>query len=179
VVSELAERKLMQRIAAGDQRAFRALYEQFATPLYRYALLRLRSPTAAEEVVQETLLAVWRNPTAFNGQSRLITYLFGICHHKTVDYIRREAKYQSLEQAEQTTLAVTPDPIRATIAGEALAALPPQMQSVLILVFHYGFGYHEVSQILGIPLGTVKSRVFHARQRLKTWLETEEDEGSV
>ena len=53
------------------------------------------------------------------------------------------------------------------------------MQSVLILVFHYCVGYHEVSQILGIPLGTVNSRVFHARQRLKTWLEAEEDEGSV
>lgn len=166
----------MRRIAVGDQQAFRSLYEQFATPLYRYALLRLRDTTAAEDVVQETLLAVWRAPKRFSGGSSLGTYLFSICHHKIVDQVRRETKQRQLEQTPHTT-SITNDSAAALEAAEAIASLPSEMQSVLLLAFHYGLTYQEIAEVLKIPTGTVKSRVFQARQRLRVWLK--EDQANV
>lgn len=160
---------LMQQVAAGDQAAFRDLYERYADRLYRYALLHLRSPDAAEDAVQETLLAVWRQPTRFRAASSLSSFLFGICHHKVVDLMRKRSKVQPLDGLPETAAAQSnPEDRLATV--EALQALPEEMRSVLILAFHVGLGYEEIAKTLSIPVGTVKSRVFTARKRLQASL---------
>lgn len=131
--------------------------------------MRLHDTTAAEDAVQETLLAFWRNPRRFSGKSSLATYLFSICHHKIVDQVRRQVKQRQLEEHVPAT-AVAADSSSSLIATEAIAALPSEMQTVLLLAFHYGFTYREIGEILEIPLGTVKSRVFQARKRMQAWL---------
>lgn len=160
---------LMQQIAAGDQAAFRQLYEKYADRLYRYALLHLRSPSAAEDAVQETLLAVWRQPTRFRAASSLSSFLFGICHHKVVDLMRSRSKEQPLEGLPLAAAAQT-DPEDRLIAVEAIQSLPEEMRSVLILAFYVGLSYEEIARTLSIPVGTVKSRVFTARKRLQASL---------
>ncbi len=157
---------LMQQIAAGDQAAFRELYDRYANRLYRYALLHLRSSDAAEDAVQETLLAVWRQPTRYRAASSLSSFLFGICHHKVVDLMRKSSKEQPLEALPEAAAAQS-SPEDRLAAAEALQALPDEMRSVLILAFYVGLSYEEIARTLSIPVGTVKSRVFTARKRLQ------------
>lgn len=160
---------LMQQIATGDQTAFRELYERYADRLYRYALIHLRSPSAAEDAVQETLLAVWRQPMRFRAASSLSSFLFGICHHKIIDLLRKQSREQAFEALPEAA-ATQSDPEDRLVAVEALQSLPEEMRSIVILAFYVGLSYEEIAKTLTIPVGTVKSRVFTARKRLQASL---------
>lgn len=83
---------LMQKMGAADQAAFRVLYDRFSDRLYRYALYRLRSPVPAQDAVQDTLLAVWKDGKRYTGASSLSIYIFDICHHKVSDLLRSESR---------------------------------------------------------------------------------------
>jgi RNA polymerase sigma-70 factor (ECF subfamily) len=173
-VRRMEDLELMQRVARRDQAAFRSLYARYADQLYRFALARLRSEGAAQDVVQETFLTVWQQAERYAGLASLRTYLCGICHHKVLDYERRRGRELALASPLEELASTSPPPEAGLTAAEALQSLPREMSSVLILAFHVGLRYEEIAQVLQIPVGTVKSRVYQARRRLQAMLKGDE-----
>lgn len=171
---------LMAQVAAGDEQAFASLYDAYADRIYRYALVRCRSSDIAEEAVQETLLVAWRGAAGFRGESSLATWLFGVCHH-CLSHLLRIVRPEPLADAaagdeHDERLATDPWPNQENRLSltEALARLDEGQRTVVFLVYYQGLRLEEVAQIVGVPEGTVKSRLHTARRKLLGILASEE-----
>jgi RNA polymerase sigma factor (sigma-70 family) len=157
---------LLRAVGRGDRAAFRELYERHAERVFRFALSLVRAPHLAEEVLQETMVAVWKNADKFRGASKATTWILGITKNQGYGLLRREKRGERTPEDP----AAEPDP--ATTAElcvrveDAVATLPPHLREVLHLVFHEEMTLGEAAAVLGIPEGTVKSRMFHARKAL-------------
>lgn len=164
----LDDSALLNSIAEGSRGAMRAFYDRHATRIFRFALARLGDRQVAEDVVQETMLAVWRGAGGFRGESRVDTWLFGIAHNKIREQARkrRVPRTAAGESSEPGPTGVSAPDTSAAEFWEGFAELTGEQRELLLLVFHYGFNYEEVARMLGIPVGTVKSRVHYARKRL-------------
>lgn len=186
-----SERELMKRISEGDETAFANLYAAYATRLYRFALVRCGRPDLAEDAVQETLLVVWRSAAGFRGEAALVTWLFGICHNVLSHLLRRlretpisgTAASADDPAREPTEPPTGDDPWGATDLrlnlGEALARLDEGQRTAVFLVYYQDQTIAAAAGILGIPEGTVKSRLHHARQRLQVHLAEREVRNSA
>lgn len=144
----------------------RAFYERHATRVFRFALARLGDRHAAEDVVQETMLAVWRGAAGYRGESRVDTWLFGIGRNKVREQARRVARWTG-ETGRAQVAGQGPDDTSAAEFWESFAKLSGEQRELLLLVFHFGFTQNEVARMLGIPVGTVKSRLHYARRKLE------------
>jgi RNA polymerase sigma-70 factor (ECF subfamily) len=171
------ERRVIDRIAAGDRQALAELYARFERPLLAYLRLLTSDPGLAEELLQDTLLAAWTGARGYKGQASVQGWLFGIARRRAHDALRRRA----LRLVESDELAMTassePDPEDAALAAaerEALAAaiarLAPIHREILVLTFVHELSYLDLAEALGIPLGTVKSRLSNAKLALRTRL---------
>jgi RNA polymerase sigma-70 factor (ECF subfamily) len=167
-VEEGGESDLVRRVAEGDRRALGRLYDRYAGDLFAFALSRLGDRHGAEDAVQETILAAWQGAAGYRGESRVKTWLFAICRNKVLDWPRRRE------------VPTEPEDFRlgGGVGGgevdldfwQSFGRLTDEQQEVILLVFHYGFAQEEVAGILGVPLGTVKSRLHYARRRLRELL---------
>ncbi len=161
-----SDRDLMARVAEGDEAAFRALYDRFADRVYRYAYTLLRTKHLAEEVVQETMIAVWKGAAKYAGRSKPSTWIFGIARNQAYSLVRKESRRERVPDVS----LVEPDPAPAVQRQErvarALATLSDDHREVVFLTFYEGLSYPEIAAILDIPAGTVKSRMYHAKRRL-------------
>ena len=160
------DRELLSRIATGDEAAFKRLYARYADRVFRYALTLLRNRHLAEEVVQETMVAVWEGAGSFKGSSRVSTWIFGVARNQAHALLRREAR--GARTANEPL--VLPDPAgqveKVERVRSALERLPPQQREVVFLAFYEGLSYREIAGILRIPEGTVKSRMYYAKRTL-------------
>lgn len=175
--STAMDRTLLARIAARDREALRALYQRYARRIQRFAERMTRDRGVAEEIVDDTFLAVWEGAANFRGQSRPSTWLFGIAYRralKALDY--RNARLPlapAAQSAEYERIAATDDSADSETADwveASLATLSDEHRAVLELTYYVGLSCEEVAEVLSCPLGTVKSRLFHARDRLRTAL---------
>jgi RNA polymerase sigma-70 factor (ECF subfamily) len=164
---------LVQRIAAGDERALECLYARHAQSLFAYAYHLIGDRGAAEEALQDTFVAIWRGATSFEERSTVRTWLFGICRRQALQRVRRGAPAaQPIEEVpEPPSEDPGPDAVvlaraDASAVAAALATLSPIHREVLDLTFGADLSHAEVAEVLGIPVGTVKSRLFHARAAL-------------
>ncbi|MBV8716380.1 MAG: sigma-70 family RNA polymerase sigma factor [Chloroflexi bacterium] len=183
---------LVDQIARGDARALERIYDRHSRGVYSVALRLLTDTAAAEEVVQETFLKLWRQPGAYQpSRGRLLPWLLGVAHHHAVDMLRR----RQLEQRHRASAAAASangdglaevldnlgvasseeDPqLRAgsfdQIAGisRALAQLPVEQRLPLELAYYRGMTQYEVATLLGVPLGTIKTRMRLGLQQLRT-----------
>jgi RNA polymerase sigma-70 factor (ECF subfamily) len=157
---------LLRAVGRGDRAAFRELYERHAERVFRFALSLVRAPHLAEEVLQETMVAVWKNADKFRGASKATTWILGITKNQGYGLLRRE------KRGERTPEDPVAEPDPAATAElcvrveDAVATLPPHLREVLHLVFYEEMTLGEAAAVLGIPEGTVKSRMFHARKAL-------------
>lgn len=170
------EAVLLARSADGDHEAFETLFRRFERPLYAYFVRMMRDESLAEDLVCDTMTAVWKGARGFRGASAPSTWIFGIAHKLAVAALRRRRPEVALEEAAEATSGAGPDETaeRADVAArvrKAVAALSPDHRAVVELTFTHGFSYPEISKILGIPVGTTKTRMFHARRKLKEALE--------
>ncbi|MEW5826648.1 MAG: sigma-70 family RNA polymerase sigma factor [Candidatus Bipolaricaulota bacterium] len=160
------DRALVARAAEGDHEAFRVLYERYAERVYRYALTLVRRRHLAEEVVQETLVAVWKSASRFEGRSKVSTWILGIARYRALDLARREARGARVPAID----LVEPDPAptveRSVVTRAALEKLSPEHREVVFLAFYEGLSYEEIAAMSGVPEGTVKSRMYYAKQAL-------------
>ncbi|HVC33897.1 MAG TPA: RNA polymerase sigma factor [Chloroflexota bacterium] len=179
-----AERRVLDRIAHGDRNALAELYARHQAVLFRYLVQLTGDHGLAEEVLQDTLVAVWRSAASFEGRSTVQTWLIGIARRQAHNNLRR----RTLPLADVAELEVVPanepDPQDAVLASaerEELAAaikcLAPVHREALTLAFVNGLSYREMATVLGIPEGTVKSRLSNAKRALRTLLEAAEGVG--
>lgn len=158
--------QLLSRIADQDRGAFRLFFERHSDRVYRFALSLTRRPHLAEEVLQETMMAAWKGARKFKGHSKVTTWLLGIAKNQAHNLLRREGRGRRLPE----TLDPIPDPAgeieMAVRVEHALDTLPEAQREVLHLVFYENLTVRETAELLGVPEGTVKSRMHHARKRL-------------
>ncbi|MCS7173155.1 MAG: sigma-70 family RNA polymerase sigma factor [Armatimonadetes bacterium] len=144
----------------------------------RYFLRMVGDGDAAEELVCETMAAVWKSASRFRGEARASSWIFGIAHRRALDFLRRQPRQVSLGDAGALPAQMDPEEEaeRADLVErvrKALSQLSPEHREVVHLVFDAGLSYQEVAEVLGVPVNTVKTRMFHARQKLRGLLERE------
>lgn len=175
-----ADVALLDRLAAGDRAALALLYDRYSRPAYSLARRICVDELLAEDVVQEVFLAVWRDPAKYVAdRGAFSSWLLTMVHHKAVDAVRREGVHRRRQVAldEETTDRLVPDTpgadvdaIGAVVARDvrtALGELPTEQRTAMMLAYYGGYTQREVAAIVGVPLGTVKSRMFAAAARLR------------
>ena len=178
-VKDRSDHDLLAAVAHGDRSAFERLYHSYEKRVFQYVRTLVADGSLAEEIVGDTMLAVWRGAGAFAYTSRVSTWMFGIARHKALDALRRSGRRH--REVELDGAAELPHPHErpdeavlrnqlATLTQRAMAALTREHQEILRLVFYEEQPYEEISALLGIPTNTVKTRVFYAKQRLKEQL---------
>jgi RNA polymerase sigma-70 factor, ECF subfamily len=169
---EPSDETLIQSIANGDKGAMRALFERHNVAVYRFVLRLTKSSPAAEDIVSEVFLEAWRRADAFEGRSRVSTWLLAIARNKAFTTFRRDPTLP-LEDELAAGIADPGDDAetilnhknRSSLVGKCLAQLPPAQREVIDLVYYHEKSVKDVALIVGIPEGTVKTRMFHARRR--------------
>jgi RNA polymerase sigma-70 factor (ECF subfamily) len=174
------DRHWVMAVANGDLATFERLYRHYDKRIYQYVYLLAGSTSIAEDAVVETMLAVWRGARGFAHTSRVSTWILGIARHKAFDALRRAArdcKNVPLDEAGEL-----PDPVESAADGvsrgeearvlrSAIGKLSREHQEVLRLVFYEELPYEEIAALLDVPLNTVKTRVYYAKQQVKLHLE--------
>ena len=181
-----AEAILLQRIAGGDRNAFAELYRRLQRPLFGYLMKLVRDKEMVEDVLNETMLEVWRQAARFEGRSSVNTWVFSIAHHRAVSRLRK--RRESALDEEQAAAIEDEGPTPAQNAetsgmSRLLAKLMEQLsfehREILHLAYYQEFSVQEIADALDLPPNTVKTRMFYARQRLKVLLEQSGVEGAV
>ena len=178
VVAE-TDLELVRRLDARDAGAFETLYRRYGPAAHGVAMRVLRQPALAEEVVHDTFLAVWSAPEAYDpSRGPFRTFLLSLVHHRAVDAVRREERLRAREQRANPG-AVPDEDVMETVVEEAdladrrrqvreaLADLPEDQRRLIELMYFRGWTQSRIAEEEGIPLGTVKSRVFSAMRRLR------------
>ncbi len=166
---------LVQRARAGDDAAFDEIVRALRGPVVRYVDHLVRDHALAEDVTQETFVRCHRNLHRFESEGRFTTWLVQIARNAGIDAIRaRDRHARAWQRAPHPAPASDPH-ARAEIRA-ALAGLPARLREPLLLVEITGFSYAEAAEVLGIPEGTVKSRIFRARRLLTRWLDGGDDD---
>ena len=172
--------RLLEGVARGSEADFEELYRRYQPRLDSFFRQRIRDAQAAQELVQETMLVVWNRATTFNGSSRASTWILGIGYHKLLEWSRKERKAKDLflTEADQESEQLPGDPQadasrkvgREDLMNEvrqALQGLTAEHRTVIELTFQQGLSYNEIAEIMNTNAGTVKSRMFYAKQKLK------------
>ena len=159
---------LLKRIAEQDRSAFSELYELYHTRLFKFVYRLTHSHAMSDELVNDIMLLVWRKAGSFRGGSKVSTWIFGIAYRQSLRRLSRDKS--KLFQPIDTVELVADDGDGGDIENwvrQGLNALPAAQRITAVLVFYLGLTYEEVSQVTGSPVGTVKTRMFHARQKLR------------
>lgn len=170
---------LLKAIAAKEEAAIAAFYRLYEACIYRFVLSRLNDPHVAADILNEVMLEVWKSAHKFEGRSKLRTWLLGIAHFKVLDHYRARKQHEHEEVDEQLPdespgmrqdglLEAAQD---ARLLQQALARLSPEHREVLHLAFFEDLNYTEIGAVMGVPEGTVKSRIFHAKKLAKKQLQ--------
>lgn len=171
--AEGEEEQLLRRLAAGDVASFEVIYDRYSRSVYSLAWKMLGDAQAALEVTQEVFETIWRGAKAFApGRGRARTWILAMAHHKSVDAIRRQRVRASepLSEAhpdEADTVAVAMRRVEAATVRAALATLSEAQRSAVVLAYYGGYTQQEIARRLGVPLGTVKTRIRDGLQKLR------------
>jgi RNA polymerase sigma factor (sigma-70 family) len=173
---ELHDEQLIRRIASHDLQAFDALYRSFFPRLKRFLDRMTHSVTMIEEIINDTMLVVWQKAGTYNGTCKVSTWIFSIAYRKALQALRDvddpveiDFEQVSAETDGQPEHEITQRQQQRNI-GRALDALPLEQRTVVNLTYYHGMGYQEIAETMDCPVNTVKTRMFHARKRLKTLL---------
>lgn len=173
--AERLEIARLNAVAAHDHDAFDQLYRHYYPRLMDFLARLVGRAGLAEEVVNDTMYVVWSRAGSFAGRSRVSTWIFGIAYKQAIKRLEREgrARLNRLPEgweAHAEDVAVDSDISTLQLQDlldKALGRLPPRHRSVVELTYHFGYSYIEIAEILGCPVNTVKTRMFHARAKLR------------
>ncbi|MCS7208265.1 MAG: sigma-70 family RNA polymerase sigma factor [Fimbriimonadales bacterium] len=185
-----AELMLVERAQAQDETAFEQIMQLYADRLYNYVLRMVGNRADAEDIVQETFLRAYQGLPSFDRRASLSTWLYRIATNLCIDHQRRRARrVQTVSYADYEDDAGetsewefadthTPSPMDAVLHKElqqvveqAVATLSPKLKTVLLLYDVEELSYEEIARVLNIPMGTVKSRLNHARSQIQKQVE--------
>jgi RNA polymerase sigma-70 factor (ECF subfamily) len=183
-------RAWLERICLGDQGAMAQFYRAFAPQVHAFAMRQLGNAAEADDVVVDTMYEVWSTAKRFAGQSLVRTWLFSIARHRLLDRLRKRRPLESVDVDELADVLPGDEEggydalarrQRAQHVAHCLETLSEEHRECMHLVFYEDLPLAEVAQIQGCPEGTVKTRLFHARQKMKRCLERrlgrEQDDG--
>jgi RNA polymerase sigma factor (sigma-70 family) len=178
----LRDGQLVELVAQKDAGALEALYDRYGRAAYSLARRILTEETLAQDVVQEVFLSLWRDARRFDaGRGTVATYLLSMTHHRAVDVVRREENLRRWRTSDEG-LELAPDP-KARVEDEveaserraevraALAELPAAQREALLLAYFGGYTQREVAALVGVPLGTVKTRMAAGMRKMKEALQ--------
>lgn len=167
------DRELLARIASGDLQAFERLYRVYQPRLTRFLTTLLKRPQVIEEVLDDTMMVVWQTAGNFRGSSKPSTWIFAIAYRKAH---KAKARWPDPVEDPENDTRVSEEPgpdeelhqqrLRAALM-KAMEQLSPDHRAVVDLTYFHGMGYREIAEIVECPVDTVKTRMFHARRRLK------------
>ena len=168
-----SDEMLVARIADGDRLAMQTLFARYRTPVYRWLLRLVGNETVAEDLLSDVFLDVWRQAGRFQARSAVSTWLLAIARFKALS-ARRGRKNADLDETIEATVADSADnpevvlqkKSRDQFVRTALTTLSPEHREIIDLVYYHDKSVDECAQILGVPSGTVKTRMFYARKKL-------------
>jgi RNA polymerase sigma factor (sigma-70 family) len=174
----LRDGELVELVAQKDAAALEALYERYGRAAYSLARRILTEETLAQDVVQEVFLSLWRDARRFDaGRGTVATYLLSMTHHRAVDVVRREENLrrwrtsdEGLELEADPKVRVEDEVLTSERRAEvrsALQELPPAQREALLLAYFGGYTQREVAALVGVPLGTVKTRMAAGMRKMK------------
>lgn len=178
---ERQERALLRLVVARDRRAFEALYRLYFPRLVRFIRQVTRRPDLVDEVLDDVMLVVWRRADSFTETSRVSTWVFGIAYRQSLKHLQRDSRRARVPdpvEDDDTFERVGPEALamqRQSLVRlrAALETLPVEQRAVVELTYFHGCGYREIAEALGCPVDTVKTRMFHARRKLRLALDDE------
>jgi RNA polymerase sigma-70 factor, ECF subfamily len=162
--------RLIRAAADGDLDAFEAIVRAYQAHIWRFLRHLLTDAALAEDITQETFIRVHRRLGSFRFQSKFSTWLFSIARNAGIDALRSRDRRRGLLAAVPER-PPQPDPGGQVELKEAVASLPDRLREAFTLIEVFGLTYREAGEAIGVPEGTVKSRVFHARRQLVAWLQ--------
>jgi RNA polymerase sigma-70 factor (ECF subfamily) len=173
---------LLQRVGQQDQDALLLLYQRYGNLVYSLAMRVLREPGLAEEVTQDVFLKVWRHPERWNpALGHFTSWLLTITRNAAIDRLRTEKRKPDFSSSAGETLENTPvatsdanDPLwfDGQLLRRLMSNLPTEQRQVIELAYFLGFTHSELAEHLGLPLGTVKTRLRIGLQKLRAlWLD--------
>ena len=166
-----AEARLLQRIAEKDSDAFETLFDSYHPRLFRFLFRLTRSHGAAEELSNDVLLTLWKSADRFRGESKVSTWIFGIAYRQALAHLRKR-KFKLVPFVEEDAAV---DESGAQFEREdwvrrGVDELPPKQKLTVMLVYFLGLSCEETARVSGVPVSTVKTRMFHARRKMKLHL---------
>ena len=165
------DRGLLEGVAAGERRAFEALYFSYFSRLSRFLSRFGQSRETVEEIVNDTFMVVWRRAGDFRGASCVSTWIIGIAYRIALSSMRRHARFRSDEAAtEEPSIDPAKYVEMQDWLSQGLAQLPLEQRVVLELAYRLDLAVDEIAVITGVPAGTVKTRMHLARQKLRAYL---------
>jgi RNA polymerase sigma-70 factor (ECF subfamily) len=166
---------LLGRVAEGDRDAFRRLYSHYHRRLHRFLMRLTRERQLTEEVINDTMMVVWQHAADFRGASRVSTWILGIAYRRALKTLERSRNASA--QDVIVASATAPDGALLDMLSQgtethdwidrALAKLSAEHRMVIELAYFLGLSCEEIAEIVGCPLGTVKTRMFYGRERLR------------
>jgi RNA polymerase sigma-70 factor (ECF subfamily) len=180
----LADEELISLVGAGDAEAFALLYDRHARPAYSLAYRMMGEKQAAEDLVQDALLKVWRGAGSYRAERGSVrTWILSIVHNRGIDQLRSLAsRRRTQDKVEASAPRSQPSDAFSEAwrnsqrdqVREALGTLPPEQLKILELAYFSGYTHVEISELLGVPLGTVKGRMRLGLKKIKDHFDSED-----
>lgn len=169
---EETDRRLLERVAAHDREAFRELYIVYHRRLARFLMRLTRRYEVTEEIINDTMWVVWRKAATFRGESRISTWIMGIAYRRALKTLRSgHVREDVLVPIDNESLHAGSDEFDDAEVSElillALQYLPDEQRLAMEFAYGYGHSCEEIALIMNCPVNTVKTRLFHARQKLR------------
>lgn len=178
---DLSEETLVEQAAGGDERAYGVLVKRYYSRLFNFVRSMVRNEELAEDITQESLVKAYFSLKKLQNPGSFKSWLFRIANNNTLDWLRRKRLPQVdvdehlresyVDKRSRPEDAVMDDARNAHIHA-ALNKLKPDQRAILVMCDLQGLSYQEIAEVLKIPFGTVQSRIFYARRKLKEHLDT-------
>ena len=175
-MADLDDNQLVARVAQGEEQAFLALYDRYVSRVHGLTLRILHDPMLAEEATQDTFLKLWSRARLYlSERGSLLLWLLTIARRTALDRLRLETRRPTLSDSNDPTQAWQAIPDGNDLSEEnrwrsvhfALRALSPEHRQVIELAYYQGLSQSEIAEVLGWPLGTVKTRLRTAMEHLR------------
>ncbi|MEI8698470.1 sigma-70 family RNA polymerase sigma factor [Mesorhizobium sp. ISC15] len=167
------DRALVGRVATGDRAAVRLLFMRHHARVYRFVVRQTGSEMMADDIANEVFLELWRQAPGFEGRSEVSTWLLGIARFKALSSLRKKKEdwIDDDDAAQVADSADTPEVVtmkedKGAALRRFVDALPEEHRTVIDLAYYHGQSVIEIGEVLGIPVATVKTRMFYARKKL-------------
>lgn len=177
--------ELMKRIGQGDKQALAQLYRALEKAVFRFIQSKLNDPFESADVLHDVFIEVWRSASKFEGRSKVQTWIMGIAYRKSIDVHRKRGRVSVTDDIPETA-DDTPDAETCLTAGQeaehvryCIETLGEDHRSAITLAFFQDMAYAEIAKVVGVPEGTVKTRIYHAKKLLIRCLSGRVQRGAV